>query len=186
MRQSAINRLVKNTHLLRYTHPSSLRRTKLYASFLRISRALHLDVFDQPVTQQLRIHMRRRFLILLLISFAAPLPCFAKTISPQLHPVSNTLWKLYPQNAYFGLANGVVYLCDESLAACEAAEDSFYTDFVLFAFFSVPIREDAAGFMVGFLPAVGRRGRMIIYNIPLRYTLRGTLLLANESWFPPE
>jgi len=39
---------VKNTHLLRYAHPLSLRRTEKYASFLRISRALHLDVFDQP------------------------------------------------------------------------------------------------------------------------------------------
>jgi hypothetical protein len=39
---------LKNTHLLRYAHPSSLRRTEKYASFLRISRALHLDVFDQP------------------------------------------------------------------------------------------------------------------------------------------
>jgi len=39
---------LKNTHLLRYAHPSSLRRTGTYASFLRISRALHLDVFDQP------------------------------------------------------------------------------------------------------------------------------------------
>jgi hypothetical protein len=42
------NRLLKNTHLLRYAHPSSLRRTGKYASFLLISRALHLDVFDQP------------------------------------------------------------------------------------------------------------------------------------------
>jgi hypothetical protein len=39
---------LKNTHLLRYAHPSSLQRTEMYASFLRISRALHLDVFDQP------------------------------------------------------------------------------------------------------------------------------------------
>jgi hypothetical protein len=39
---------LKNTHLLRYAHPSSLQRTTKYASFLRISRALHLDVFDQP------------------------------------------------------------------------------------------------------------------------------------------
>jgi len=39
---------LKNTHLLRYAHPSSLRRTGKYASFLSISRALHLDVFDQP------------------------------------------------------------------------------------------------------------------------------------------
>jgi hypothetical protein len=29
-------------------HPSSLRRTLKYDSFLRISGALHLDVFDQP------------------------------------------------------------------------------------------------------------------------------------------
>jgi hypothetical protein len=42
------NRLLKNTHLLRYAHPSSLRRTEKYASFLGMSRALHLDVFDQP------------------------------------------------------------------------------------------------------------------------------------------
>jgi hypothetical protein len=41
-------RLLKNTHLLRYAHPSSLQRTGKYASFLRISRALHLDIFDQP------------------------------------------------------------------------------------------------------------------------------------------
>jgi hypothetical protein len=40
--------LLKNTHLLRCAHPSSLRRTKKYDSFLRISRALHLDVFEQP------------------------------------------------------------------------------------------------------------------------------------------
>jgi hypothetical protein len=42
------NRLLKNTHLLRYAHPSSLQRTRMYASFLRLSRALHLDVFEQP------------------------------------------------------------------------------------------------------------------------------------------
>ena len=130
--------------------------------------------------------MRKIFLVLLLILFAAPLPCFSQTLSPQLHPVNNTLWKLFPQNAYFGFADGVVYLCDGSLAACEAAEDSFYTDFVLCAFFYVPIREDYTGVMFGFIPAVGRRGRMIIYNIPLHYTLRGTLLLARDAWDPPE
>jgi len=42
-------RLLKDTHLLRYTHSSLLRRTEKYASLLRISHALHLDVFDQPV-----------------------------------------------------------------------------------------------------------------------------------------
>jgi hypothetical protein len=42
------NRLLKNAHLLRCAHPSSLQRTKKYASFLLILRALHLNVFDQP------------------------------------------------------------------------------------------------------------------------------------------
>jgi hypothetical protein len=34
---------------LRYPHPSSLRRTSMYASFLRISEALHMDIFHQPL-----------------------------------------------------------------------------------------------------------------------------------------
>ena len=42
-------RLSENVHLLRYPHPSSLRRTSLYASFLGISEALHLDIFRQPL-----------------------------------------------------------------------------------------------------------------------------------------
>jgi hypothetical protein len=42
------SRLLKNTHLLRCAHPSSLQRTAKYASFLVMSRALHLHVFDQP------------------------------------------------------------------------------------------------------------------------------------------
>jgi hypothetical protein len=33
---------------LRYPHPSSLRRTVLYASLIGISGALHLNAFDQP------------------------------------------------------------------------------------------------------------------------------------------
>ena len=40
--------LLKNTHLLRFPNPSSLRRTPEYASFLRISGALHLGIFEQP------------------------------------------------------------------------------------------------------------------------------------------
>ena len=47
-RLGIISRLLKNTRLLRCAHPSSLRRTVKYDSFLTISRALHLDVFDQP------------------------------------------------------------------------------------------------------------------------------------------
>jgi hypothetical protein len=42
-------RLSENAHLLRYPHPSSLRRTSLYASFLGISEALQLDIFHQPL-----------------------------------------------------------------------------------------------------------------------------------------
>jgi hypothetical protein len=34
---------------LRYPHPSSLRRTSMYASFLGISEALHMDIFHQPL-----------------------------------------------------------------------------------------------------------------------------------------
>ena len=40
-----------NAHLPRCPLPSSLRRTSEYASFLRISGALHLGVFDQPGKQ---------------------------------------------------------------------------------------------------------------------------------------
>jgi hypothetical protein len=40
--------LLKNGHLRRFPHPSSLRRTAKYASFLRISGALHLTIFEQP------------------------------------------------------------------------------------------------------------------------------------------
>ena len=43
-----ISRLLKNAHLLRFPHPSSLRRTSKYASLLRISGALHLGIFEQP------------------------------------------------------------------------------------------------------------------------------------------
>jgi hypothetical protein len=39
---------VQGRRLPRNAHPSSLRRTEKYASFLMISRALHLNVFDQP------------------------------------------------------------------------------------------------------------------------------------------
>jgi hypothetical protein len=42
------NGLLKNGHLPRFPHPSSLRRTAKYASFLRISGALHLTIFEQP------------------------------------------------------------------------------------------------------------------------------------------
>ena len=42
------SRLLKNAHLRRYPHSSSLRRTSMYASFFGILGALHLVVFEQP------------------------------------------------------------------------------------------------------------------------------------------
>lgn len=47
--RSEVNRLLKNAHLLRPPHPSLLRRTYKYDSLLRISGALHLNVFKQPL-----------------------------------------------------------------------------------------------------------------------------------------
>jgi hypothetical protein len=41
------SRLLKNAYLLRFSHPSSLRRTSKYASLLRISGALHPGIFEQ-------------------------------------------------------------------------------------------------------------------------------------------
>ena len=43
-----ISRVLKDGLLRRFPHPSSLRRTAEYASFLRISGALHLTIFEQP------------------------------------------------------------------------------------------------------------------------------------------
>jgi hypothetical protein len=45
--------LLKNAHLLRCLHPSSLRRTGLYDSLLGISGALYLSVFEQPASKVL-------------------------------------------------------------------------------------------------------------------------------------
>jgi len=42
-----LSELLKNAHLLRCAYHSSLRRTQKYASFLMMSRALHLGVFEQ-------------------------------------------------------------------------------------------------------------------------------------------
>jgi hypothetical protein len=56
----AITRLLKNGHLLRFPHPSSLQRPAKYASLLRILGALHLvflsnlekRTFSEPVRVQ--------------------------------------------------------------------------------------------------------------------------------------
>jgi hypothetical protein len=44
-----LSRLLENAHLLRSSQPSSLQRTSKYASLLRISRALRMDIFEKPV-----------------------------------------------------------------------------------------------------------------------------------------
>ncbi len=41
-------RMLKNAHLRRPPHPSSLQRTCKYASLLRISGSLHLSIFEHP------------------------------------------------------------------------------------------------------------------------------------------
>jgi hypothetical protein len=50
MNEDGLNcdKLLKNAHLRRSIHPSSLGRIFKYASLLRISRALRLGIFDQP------------------------------------------------------------------------------------------------------------------------------------------
>jgi hypothetical protein len=42
------NRLLKNAHLLKFPSSFAVQRTAKYASRLRISGALYLDVFEQP------------------------------------------------------------------------------------------------------------------------------------------
>ena len=53
--------LGENAHLRRYPHPSSLRRTSRYASFQRISEALHLGIFTQPPNYPVFRLVRRRY-----------------------------------------------------------------------------------------------------------------------------
>ena len=55
--------LLKNPHLLRCAHHSSLRRTNKYASFLMISCSLHLDVFEQPQENYFFNNPTQRYLL---------------------------------------------------------------------------------------------------------------------------
>ncbi len=66
---------------LRYPHPSSLRRTYMYASFLGISEALHLDIFHQP--------LRNRF-------FHSLYRYERGTRTVKVVPTPGSLWKLRP------------------------------------------------------------------------------------------
>jgi hypothetical protein len=52
---------LSKTEGLRYPHPSSLRRTSLYASFLGISEALQLDIFHQPLRNRFFDNLFRIF-----------------------------------------------------------------------------------------------------------------------------
>jgi hypothetical protein len=72
---------MKNAHLRRYPHSSSLRRTSVYASLLEISDALHLDVFDQPAKQVFFSKLLRQTCRIDrydLLPVKAPLPPFGK------------------------------------------------------------------------------------------------------------
>ena len=51
VRNELVKNRRKNDHLRRFPHPSSLRRTSEYASFLRVSGALHLALFAQPAKE---------------------------------------------------------------------------------------------------------------------------------------
>lgn len=128
--------------------------------------------------------MYRHLLIQLAILFVVAPLCHSQTANPDIHSVSNTLWKLFPQESYLGFSGGLVYVCDRSLAACTPSDGSFYDDFLIFTLFYIPIREDNPGFIFGFIPARGNRGRVSVYNYSLRYTLRGTLLLVSNTWTP--
>jgi hypothetical protein len=67
--------LLKNGHLLRFPHPSSLQRTAEYASLLRISGALHLALFEQPGKDDF-------FRTLLELRMSRPTPWFTAKAAP--------------------------------------------------------------------------------------------------------
>jgi len=46
--EKGFSRLLKSAHLLRFPHPSSLRRTSRYAAMTKDEGALHLGIFEQP------------------------------------------------------------------------------------------------------------------------------------------
>ncbi len=48
---------LSGTEGLRCPHPSSLRRTSMYASFLGISEALHMSIFSQPLKNKVVGHV---------------------------------------------------------------------------------------------------------------------------------
>jgi hypothetical protein len=66
------NRLLKNAHLLRFPHPSSLRRTSKYVSLLRISGVLHLGIFEQPAENDFLSKLLRNKIVFVLSLIVKP------------------------------------------------------------------------------------------------------------------
>jgi len=120
--------------------------------------------------------------IALLLAFSSLVQ--AETSAP--HYIDNTLWKLFPYSAFVGFSDGEVYVCDEEGRFCSPATDAFYTDFIFFALWYLPLEDDYPGFIFGFLPAYRNVGRVVVYNYPLLYILRARLLKVSENWIPEE
>ena len=120
--------------------------------------------------------------IVLLLAF----PSLVRAEKNEPHYIDNTLWKLLPYSAFVGFSDGVVYVCDEEGRFCSPATDAFYTDFLFFALMYLPLEDDYPGFMVGLVPSYRNVGRVVIYNYPLIYALRGRLLRVGENWIPDQ
>jgi len=120
--------------------------------------------------------------IALLLAFSSLVQ--AETSAP--HYIDNTLWKLFPYSTFVGFSDGEVYVCDEECRFCSPATDAFYTDFIFFALWYLPLEDDYPGFIFGFLPAYRNVGRVVVYNYPLLYILRARLLKVSENWIPEE
>lgn len=100
------------------------------------------------------------------------------------HYIDNTLWTLTPYSIAIGFSGGVVYMCDEEGRFCLPATDAFYTDFIFFALFYLPLEDGYPGLIFGCLPSYRNVGRAVIYNYPLIYVLRARLLKVSENWIP--
>jgi hypothetical protein len=90
---SNLYRLLKNAHLHRSPHPSSLQRTFRYASLLRISGAFHLGIFDQPEKNEF-------FNRLFILEFVRNTGVIYKKVGPVLSawPVEQSAWRYLKLN----------------------------------------------------------------------------------------
>ena len=129
--------------------------------------------------------MKKIYLHLSLVLLLA-FPSLVQAETNETHYIDNTLWKLFPYSAYFGFSGGVVYVCDEGANFCTPATDAFYTDFIFFGLFYLPLRDDYPGFIFGFLPSYRNVGRVVIHNYRLIYTVRCRLLRVRENWMLDE